>query len=165
MGQDDGFQIVSVQVVLLAAQCLRMVGSEPEVWKMTIETARIPVSGSSTIQQAELVYSVAPPWRLRVTLDDGMAFESQQNDLFECLADVRRRLEPEGVFLCCEGARRDVFPSGMARQMGGGRKAYRHSASGDSPRPQLVDIFAPTDCSAVCTVDEQIASLRKLRRG
>jgi hypothetical protein len=131
---------------------------------MTIETALIPVTGCVGMNQAELTYSTIPPWRLKITLDDGQVLETQENDLFQCLAVIRRQLERIGVFLCCEGARRDVFPSGMARQMGGGRKAYRHVAGSKPTQADLVDIFAPTDCSAVCTVDEQIDSVRRLRR-
>jgi hypothetical protein len=138
-------------------------GAESGVREMMTETAQIPASGSD-VRQAELVYSTAPPWRLEVTLDNGTVLHASENDLFECLVAVRRQLEREGILLCCEGARCDVFPSGMARQMAGGRKAYRHFANAGR-RPELVDIFTPTDCSEVCTVDRQLESVRKLRRG
>ncbi|WP_163504679.1 hypothetical protein [Fodinicola acaciae] len=138
--------------------------SESGVWEMTFEKARVPVRGSSLFHDAQLMFSVAPPWQLEVWLDDGTVVAAQENDLFECLVVVRRQLELRGISLCCEGARSDVFPSGMARQMGGGRKAYRHFAAGEQ-RPQLVDIFASTDCSKICRVDEQLESVRKLRHG
>lgn len=136
-------------------------GIESGVWEMTSETRRIQVSGSSVKHWADLTYSTTRPWRLTATFNDGTLLEAEQLDLFECLRAVRCALDEEGALLCCEGARRDVFPSGMARQMGGGRKAYRIATD-----RVLVDIFAPTDCNEVCTVDEQAESVeRLLRRG
>ncbi|MEV8312049.1 hypothetical protein AB0P36_33270 [Streptomyces flavidovirens] len=59
-------------------------------------------------------------------------------NLFEALAQVRNNLESDGLKPAIEGACRDVYPSRMALEMGGGRRAYRWPSSG---RPATVDIF------------------------
>jgi hypothetical protein len=88
------------------------------------------------------------------------------NDLFDALINLRKELEGKGVRLLCAGARRDAFPSGMARSMGGARKAYIFELGKSAT--ELVDIFADAVPDQVCTVDEQqrlrqqwIASLRE----
>jgi hypothetical protein len=43
------------------------------------------------------------------------------DDLFESLGNLRRLLKAEDRLLCVEGARGDVFPAGMSRQMSGGQ--------------------------------------------
>ena len=86
-------------------------------------------------------------------------------DLFDSLTGLRDALEAEGLLICIEGARADVYPSGMSRQMGGGRRAYRHVSGRRPERADLVDIFDATCCGDVVSVDEQLASVRRLRAG
>lgn len=50
------------------------------------------------------------------------------------------------------GAQVDVWPSGMARDQGGGLRAYRWS---NQQVEGLVDTFAPVDPATAATVDEQ----------
>jgi hypothetical protein len=45
-------------------------------------------------------------------------------DMFEALVRLRRQLEPDGLVVAVQGARRDTYPSGMARDMGGGMQIY-----------------------------------------
>ena len=85
-------------------------------------------------------------------------------NLFKALAQVRRDLEPWGLTPALEGACLDVFPSRMALEMGGGRRAYRWPQSG---RPATVDIFndVPSeDRWRLASVDEQEVANRQ-RRG
>ncbi|GAA2485857.1 hypothetical protein GCM10010393_16160 [Streptomyces gobitricini] len=85
-------------------------------------------------------------------------------NLFAALSKVRRDLEPQGVMPALEGACLDVYPSRMALEMGGGRRAYRWSHSG---RPETVDIFASVpsrDRWRLASVNEQEAA-NKQRRG
>ncbi|MGH8879900.1 MAG: hypothetical protein ACRD0P_21540 [Stackebrandtia sp.] len=100
-------------------------------------------------------------WRVgadyRITVDGpGRGREATGPDLFAALAGLRRQLEAEGWRIAVQGARLDTYPSGMARDMGGGRRVYvlhmgRAAASGD-----LVDTLDPVDdASPLATVDEQ----------
>jgi hypothetical protein len=81
----------------------------------------------------------------------GRIFEG--SDLFDALMSLRKQLEGAGFRLLCAGARRDVYPSGMARSMGNARKAYIFELG--KPATELVDIFAEARPEQVGTVDEQ----------
>lgn len=60
----------------------------------------------------------------------GSTFESSSPSAFGALAEIRLRLEDEGLIPALEGARRDVYPSRMALDMGGGRRSHRWPAAG-----------------------------------
>lgn len=84
--------------------------------------------------------------------------ERVADDAFDALAQVREALEPTGWKLAVEGACRDVYPSGMARDTGGGVHAYR-LVPGKKPRlSDLVETFAelpPDQYNRVGSVAEQ----------
>jgi hypothetical protein len=103
--------------------------------------------------------TVMPHARYRITavVGDQPPVEAEASDLFAALCQVRRQLEARDVVLCCAGARRDVWPSGMARDMGQGLKAYQLSLPRTAERPPLVGIFDPASSEDVGTVAEQEA--------
>jgi hypothetical protein len=78
-------------------------------------------------------------------------------DMFEALVRLRRQLEPEGIMIAVEGSRRDVFPSGMARDMGGGERAYVMRPGENASSDDLVDTLADAAVDQLATVDEQYA--------
>lgn len=82
------------------------------------------------------------------------AVEERAADAFEALCRVRDRLEPDGWRIGVAGAQADVWPSGMARDQGGGLRAYR---VGEDRVGDLVDVFAPADPDTVTTVAAQRA--------
>ena len=77
-------------------------------------------------------------------------------DLFEAMTDLRRVLERTGAQLLCAGARVDVYPSGMCRDMGGGRQAYATQIGKPARMEDLVDIFAYAEPESVGTVQQQV---------
>jgi hypothetical protein len=86
----------------------------------------------------------------------GRTYRIEKPDFLGCLMELRELLETEGRLLCCQGARGDAGPSGLLRQMSDGREVYvwpegRRQVSADD----VVDVFAPADCSLVVTVEEQ----------
>ncbi|GHB43266.1 hypothetical protein GCM10010347_10590 [Streptomyces cirratus] len=84
-------------------------------------------------------------------------------NLFEALAKVRTDLQQAGLKPAVEGACRDVYPSRMALEMGGGRKAYRWPVT---DRPVTVGIFDPVPSSEygrLAYVEEQRVSVDRLR--
>ncbi|NQX23207.1 hypothetical protein [Curtobacterium sp. VKM Ac-2852] len=86
----------------------------------------------------------------------GVEHSATADDAFEALSLVRAALDRDGWLLGVQGARVDVWPSGMARQQGGGLRAYRHRR-GRRPRlDDLVDVFAPAD-GRLGTVEAQRA--------
>jgi hypothetical protein len=92
------------------------------------------------IEDAWLDISEMPPWKLAFS-GGRHTVECEGADLFEALARLREELAKLGVMPLCAGARRDVFPSGMSRSMGGGRKAYLTRLGYRTGPADLVDIF------------------------
>ncbi len=81
--------------------------------------------------------------------------------LFFCLLDLRRRLEARGLLLCCQGARLDVWPSGLLLDWTGGRTAYVLVQPPDGERFAEVDVLDPASPDEVVTVEEQERFMRE----
>lgn len=127
------------------------------------ERAVLLVAADGGRQEGWFIISTRPPWSLRLVWAAG-ELEAVRGDLFECLSVIRRELDPQGIRVCCAGARLDVYPSGMGRQMGGGRRAYVHRDGGRPTAHDLVDIFDSVDPELVVTVAEQEAAVVGRRR-
>ena len=76
-------------------------------------------------------------------------------DFFAAFGLARKPLEARGYRFVCYGASKDVWPSGMARDVGLGLKAYR-IAIGEKAGP-LVSIFESGEDVVVCAAEEQEA--------
>ncbi len=81
--------------------------------------------------------------------------EFSADDLFGCMAKFRDWLDNYSFQPLCNGARLDVFPSAMSRQMSDGRLAYRHKLNCQCSRADLVDIFQPAPPEMLATTAEQ----------
>jgi hypothetical protein len=97
------------------------------------------------------------PWYIDFTSSVHHTRRYEGHDLFECLTLLRQDLETEGWYILCAGARIDVYPSRMARDMGGGRKAYVMRLGVPAKSDDLVDTFATAQIEQVGTVEEQLA--------
>lgn len=107
------------------------------------------------LEKVSIVPSTAPPWQLAFH-GLGLPVRSYEaSDLFEALARLRADLADHGVRLLCAGARFDVFPSAMAREMGGGRMAYVLEPG--QPARELLDIFAAAPREKLGSVEDQRA--------
>lgn len=117
----------------------------------------VQVERGHIVAEATLTYGHVGPWtcHLELVLEEGRSLSADATDFFECLAQVRLQLEPEGARILCQGARRDVWPSGMARDMGAGLRAYVLVPGRKANFSDLVDIFDPADPALICTVAEQ----------
>ncbi len=78
-------------------------------------------------------------------------------DMFEALVRLRRQLEPDGLMVAVQGSRRDTYPSGMARDMGGGMQVYIMRPGVRGRREDLVKTLDDTSPDQIATVDEQRA--------
>jgi hypothetical protein len=67
------------------------------------------------------------------------------------------QLEPDGLMIAVQGARRDTYPSGMARDMGGGMQVYVMRAGRRARREDLVETLDNASADQLATVDEQRA--------
>jgi hypothetical protein len=88
-------------------------------------------------------------------------WEAAAADFVTALAEVGRRLDQDAVLLACNGARRNVRPSGMLVQATRGRRAYglapRAPGAPPEQRPETVDIFDAAGWDDIVTVAEQDA--------
>src|SRR5262249_26687490 len=93
---------------------------------------------------------------------DGEERHFDAPDFYECLRAFRREIEPDGFRVLCQGARPNVWPSGMARQMGGAWKSYVHTLGQPGSIKDLVGTFDPVeDVASVGTVEEQDEFIRR----
>ncbi|MDJ1137625.1 hypothetical protein [Streptomyces iconiensis] len=102
-----------------------------------------------------------PPWQLLATLPSGEHEAHSGDDLHSCLLSLRRSLETKDILLCCQGARPDVFVSGIKRQMEGGCYGFTFDPESREVGEE-VDILAPALASEVGTVEEQRRNIYKL---
>jgi hypothetical protein len=120
------------------------------------------------IEERSVEIMPAPCWEF---VFSGVALGTRRfsaDDLFEAMILLRLELEALGAQLLCGGARTDVFPSRMSRDMGGGRSAYLTRLGSPALPSDLVDIFDTAGVETVGSVQEQatfhnawLASLRK----
>src|SRR5438445_3727542 len=94
-------------------------------------------------------------YRLELAAPEVGTRAADASDAFECLCLLRKQLDREGIRLCCNGARLNVWPSGMARDMGGGLKAYVLQIGRRASIDDLVDIFESAPIEDIATVEEQ----------
>lgn len=113
------------------------------------------LTSDGTTLRVEVRFSSSEPWTVELVLPDQTVVSASGADLFYALREVRQQLEHNGLLLLCNGARLDVWPSGMSGQMSGGRAAYVRRRGAGSTADDLVDIFDPASPASVATVDAQ----------
>lgn len=79
--------------------------------------------------------------RLRCEFRD-RTVEATATDFFQALCEVRNLLAKDGLIPFCYGASLNVYPSGMARDMGQGLKAYKMTMGRQARLEDLVYIFS-----------------------
>jgi hypothetical protein len=94
-------------------------------------------------------------WNLRHYGVDGALHSHDASDVFAAMQMMREELEAQGIKLLCAGARTDVWPSAMSRDMGGGRKAYIQRLGEKASQTDLVDIFDFAETALIGTVEQQ----------
>jgi hypothetical protein len=94
-------------------------------------------------------------WTIEFTASIFDKVEFTSGDMFECLTMLRKELVKYNCLLLCNGARLDVYPSGMCRDMGDGLVAYV-SKPGEIVREEdLVYIFDYAEPELIASVEEQ----------
>jgi len=109
---------------------------------MDLEQYSIPMRGSGGAALTAQVRIEADAEGCRVTLAwDGETLSAAAADYFDAFIVIRDALAGRGIVPLCYGASRNVYPSGMSRSMGGGRKAYRMTLGQQARLHDLVFIF------------------------
>jgi hypothetical protein len=107
---------------------------------MKIERS-IRLIGSDGQETATVVCEPADRLRRLVLRYRDVSIDESASDYFEAFCRVRNQLDKEGLQPLCYGASLNVYPSGMARDMGAGLKAYRLTIGKQARLTDLVDIF------------------------
>jgi len=94
---------------------------------------------------------------LTLTSVGGQTWEGIGGDVFDALMSLRSKVEPDRVQLCCNGARRNAWSSGMQRDMGEGYGTYILPDQRSRERPPEVPTLDAAPPSEVVTVAEQRA--------
>ncbi|WP_406642526.1 hypothetical protein [Amycolatopsis sp. WGS_07] len=100
-------------------------------------------------EEGRTLYTVRLEW-------DGETVSGAAGDMFEALVEIRRQVEPKGWLMAIQGSRLDAYPSGMARDMGGGEKIYVLRPGQPALLADLVDTLADASIDDLATVGEQI---------
>jgi hypothetical protein len=113
---------------------------------MTPETYPTPViNPDGSILQAEIqAWEESPSDEdsvlVKLILTDSI-LESQADDFFSALTEIRKSLEKSGRLLGNYGSSLQVYPSPMSRNMGSGGKAYKLVMGKQAMTSDLVSIF------------------------
>lgn len=131
--------------------------SEGDAGRRFVLPARVDGVG---VQDWELVVTTVAAHRsyfIACPAPDGSTLSVEGTDVFSCLLDLRRQLEARGVWLCCNGSRRDAWASGMQRDMGRGMSVYLLEGVEKGVRPPQVRTLDAALCEHVVSVEDQIA--------
>ena len=96
-----------------------------------------------------------PPGAIVAITSASLREEAKGSDFFEAFQKARRTFEADGARFLCYGASKGVWPSGMARSMAAGLKAYRLFEDRRPSMDDLVHIFAAGEGMTPSTVEEQ----------
>jgi len=123
-----------------------------------LETAEITLRGASGDEIPAVVRYGPADGRCHMHLRyEKYDLRSAASDYFDALAELREQLERRGLVTLCYGASRNVFPSGMARDMGAGLSAYKLALGHRPSQSDLVPILATGPEVQPTTVAEQRA--------
>ena len=119
------------------------------------ESHVVPVlSGSSEQRWMLTTARRGRDWLLTLSSPGGESWAAEGPDLFKALRELRRILDPLGIRLGVNGARRDSWASGMQCDMGVGRVVYL-LREGQAGRPEQVPTLGTTTLPDIGTVEEQ----------
>jgi ClpA/ClpB-like protein len=126
------------------------------------ESAPVTLVRGDERQQAVIHWALRAPSgsgeRFRMQLEwSGDPIQVDAGDLFEALVQVRGRLEPEGWFVAVQGARLDVYPSAMQREMASGLNAYVLPTDEPTRLQDIVETLDPAEPGTLATVAAQRA--------
>ncbi|MDE1882820.1 MAG: hypothetical protein KGH70_02465 [Rhodospirillales bacterium] len=113
------------------------------------------MDGDGMIVSAALEIVRGPGTTLKLSSQTTGSIEATASDMFEALCQLRLHLQSAGCKILCQGARLNVFPSRMTRQMGDGTSAYQLTMGHPATFEDLVNIFDPTEAADTASVKEQ----------
>jgi hypothetical protein len=104
---------------------------------------------------AKFYFTTSPPWKLKIEIPRIFYFSEEAEDLFEALKLARNRASSVGLEFICNGARKNVYPSPMSRDMSGGIVAYELTMGQQALRKDIVKLFDETDSEISSVADQE----------
>ena len=130
--------------------CIEEWGIEEEM----LPTAQDPVEDAFGVRR----------YRITLRAPDARQWSGEATDIFECLIELRKQIEPLGLRTCCNGARLDAWASGMQRDMGGGAFVYLLDGVPPKQAPPQVNTLDPAPLDTIASVADQRAWHDEWRR-
>lgn len=122
----------------------------------SMETHTIRLVGGEGNEAGVLTATGDDPCRISFAYR-GRTIEAEASDFFEAFCSIRLKLESEGLLPFCYGGSLNVYPSGMARDMGLGLKAYKMEIGKHAQMQDLVEIFTAGPDVVPASVERQRA--------
>ena len=118
--------------------------------------------GPDGVTMVHISYRLWPVF-LGAELPDGTAFSATANSFYGSLLELLSDPETQGIRLCIQGARPDVWPSGMSADMFGGLDVHAHTADGE-PVGDALYFFDPANCELIIGIKEAEAWRQRATR-
>ncbi|MBD2798479.1 hypothetical protein ID856_18605 [Xenorhabdus sp. 18] len=120
-----------------------------------VEKKNIKIIMNGKTEKAELHLITYPDRHccLRIFHNHNQLAESNDTDYFSCFAELRNKLKD--IIFLCKGAKINVFPSAMQRDMGLGRVAYETTLGQRGLPENQVHIFDFEDKDVDVSPEEQ----------
>lgn len=123
------------------------------------DVLEVPVIEGAATATWQLAVAQDEQRRVALSLSDGSGrtWAATGSDAFDALMKLRLEAEPDGIQICCNGARRNAWSSGMQRDMGLGFSTYLLRLGEHGQRPETVRTLDTAPAAEVASVDEQLA--------
>lgn len=120
---------------------------------MDCEHKVISINRSGIMQTADIYYSRGKDWSLKIVFNDQTEYEAISGDVFSCFCEIRNHFSD--VVFMCKGAKRNVYPSSMCRDMSGGLIAYEFHEGKHATSKDIVPIFKFDDEDLVSPAEQK----------
>ena len=132
-----------------------------------MEIFDIEIINNGKIEKNKLFLSeIEDEINLKIEIERTIYF-SKSDNIFDSVAELRKKLELNNIYLLCNASVINVYPSGMQKEFGG-TKAYKLQMGKQTTLTDVVDIFDYDSELKIGSVKEQeefyeswIESLRK----
>lgn len=114
---------------------------------------KVIIDDKEEIANLDLISTEKGECFLKISINDSYHAEFDDTDFFSCFVKLRNELS-DAIFLC-KGAKINVYPSSMSRDMSLGIAAYEHTFGKQATREDLVNIFDFEDKDVNVSPDEQ----------
>ena len=119
-----------------------------------MEILEINIINNGKIEKNKLFLSeIEDEINLKIEIERTIYF-SKSDNIFDSVAELRKKLELNNIYLLCNASVINVYPSGMQKEFGG-TKAYKLQMGKQATLNEVVDIFDYDSELKIGSVKEQ----------